>query len=262
MNHTRVTGLFLLGILSIAILLSSCAHRNHATLPQVSKMPTPSHNTLVQEAKAETAQLRSALASERIKSAKQTATLRMAQDLASSLQKREEEHMTLIAKLRSEVETIKAERDRLKSENAGLHAQTSSLPELLKMVTQIRTMETSLTGMTSSLQSLSGEISHMKQEIKEQDITPTRTVKKAPSPSRLLTKKIDLSKTELITVQRGDSLWRLSRQFGISIKGLKKLNQLTGDQIVVGQQLLVPSHGSPTNEEMVEIPSPPKSPNP
>jgi len=123
-------------------------------------------------------------------------------------------------------------------------------------------METSLTGMTSSLQSLSGEISHMKEDIKKKERPPTKTVKKSRIPHRPSTKNGDLTKTELITVERGDSLWRLGRQYAISIKDLKNLNHLTGDQIVVGQQLLVPAHGSPPAEERAEMPPPLKTPNP
>lgn len=41
------------------------------------------------------------------------------------------------------------------------------------------------------------------------------------------------------TVQPGDSLGKIAQDYKVSIKSLKELNQLTSDQIVVGQKLLL-----------------------
>lgn len=252
----------ILCFLSGSMLFGACTHRAKTAMTQMPPPASPAQSTLVLEAKGETARLRSALASERIKSAKQTAILRLAQEQASSLRNREAEHAAIISRLKTEMDAIRAERDRLRNDNADLTAKTASLPELLKMVTQIRTLETSLTGMTSSLQSLSGEISHMKQDIKKNEPAPTQIVKKKPTPSQPSAQGIDSSKTELISVERGDSLWRLARQYGVSIKDLKTLNNLKGDMIVVGQPLQVPILMPKPNEEMAGAPSPTKTPNP
>ena len=254
---TFLTFCFLCG----SVLLGGCAIRAKTTIPRMN-FPDPPQSTLVLEAKAETAQIRSALASERIKSAKQAASLRLAQEQASSLREREAEHTATISRLKAEIDAIKAERDRLKTDNADLRAKTASLPELLKMVTQIRTLETSLTGMTSSLESLSGEISHMKQDIKKKEAPPPKVAKKNRAPSRPSAQAPDPSNTEVITVERGDSLWRLGRQYDISIKELKKLNNLESDLIVVGQPIRVPVLSTQPNEEMAGMSSPQKTPNP
>lgn len=42
------------------------------------------------------------------------------------------------------------------------------------------------------------------------------------------------------TVQPGDSLWKLSRSFGVSIESIKEANGLKGDLILVGQNLEIP----------------------
>lgn len=256
------SGLLLIGILTI----SGCVNKPPFPYPTMLSNSTGQQDTLIREAKAETASLRSSLASERIKSAKQAAHLRLLEEQTTSLRDREADNTATITRLQSEIDVLRQERDRLRKENSDLRAQTASLPDLLKMVTQLRTVETSLTGMTSSLtgvsssiQNLSGEVSHIKKEIKEQQVATANA--KRTRPSRV-PKKIDPSQTEMITVARGDSLWRLARQFGTSIAQLKTLNKLTGDQIIVGQQLRVPRNLPEPQENVAGTPSKDKTPNP
>lgn len=47
-------------------------------------------------------------------------------------------------------------------------------------------------------------------------------------------------KTNSYTVVAGDSLWKISNRFGVSIDNLKKANNLTGDLIYPGQTLIIP----------------------
>jgi LysM repeat protein len=42
------------------------------------------------------------------------------------------------------------------------------------------------------------------------------------------------------TVLAGDSLWKISQKFGISVDNLKKANNLTSDNILAGQTLVIP----------------------
>ena len=53
------------------------------------------------------------------------------------------------------------------------------------------------------------------------------------------------------TVQRGDTLFSIAQQFGISVEELKQLNGLTEDTIYVGQKLRVPG-SPPEREEYIE----------
>ncbi len=57
--------------------------------------------------------------------------------------------------------------------------------------------------------------------------------KSRPSP------KISRSRTNdrFYTVKRGDSLWKISVQTGLSVATLKRLNNIIGSQIKVGQKL-------------------------
>ena len=57
------------------------------------------------------------------------------------------------------------------------------------------------------------------------------------------------------TVKSGDSLWSISRKFGITVNELKSANNLTSNLLSVGQNLLIPSKGdtiSKTNEYVVQ----------
>ncbi len=54
---------------------------------------------------------------------------------------------------------------------------------------------------------------------------------KVPAPA-------DVSKTHL--VQPGDTLYNISRRFGVSVQQLRELNHLTTDEVQLGQKLLVP----------------------
>lgn len=42
------------------------------------------------------------------------------------------------------------------------------------------------------------------------------------------------------TVQKGETLWRIGRTYGLSVERLKKANNLSSDQIEVGQRLFIP----------------------
>jgi peptidoglycan endopeptidase LytE len=51
---------------------------------------------------------------------------------------------------------------------------------------------------------------------------------------------------QMYTVKSGDSLTKISTQFGISIKALRAVNNLKTDKIVVGQKLKIPAKASGT----------------
>lgn len=51
----------------------------------------------------------------------------------------------------------------------------------------------------------------------------------------------------IYTVQRGDTLYGISKQFGVSIDDLISENNLSSNNIVVGSQLIIPTLGSVNN---------------
>ncbi len=46
--------------------------------------------------------------------------------------------------------------------------------------------------------------------------------------------------TSTYTVQKGDTLWKLSRQFQTTVAELQQLNNIVGSNIAIGQVLIVP----------------------
>ncbi len=46
---------------------------------------------------------------------------------------------------------------------------------------------------------------------------------------------------QVYTVQQGDTLYSIARSFGVSVDAIKARNGLTGDDIYVGQELIIPA---------------------
>ena len=55
------------------------------------------------------------------------------------------------------------------------------------------------------------------------------------------TKAIDTGETELYQVKSGDTLYSIANKYGITLKELKAINNLTDDKLAIGQLLNVPS---------------------
>ncbi|XP_068665623.1 uncharacterized protein [Aristolochia californica] len=45
---------------------------------------------------------------------------------------------------------------------------------------------------------------------------------------------------QTIKIEKGDTLWGLSRKYGVSIDAIKEANGLTGDTIYAGKKLVIP----------------------
>ncbi|KAL3848731.1 hypothetical protein ACJIZ3_010613 [Penstemon smallii] len=49
------------------------------------------------------------------------------------------------------------------------------------------------------------------------------------------------SSAKTVEIVKGDTLWGLSREYGVSIEAIKEANGLTGDTIYAGKKLVIPS---------------------
>jgi membrane-bound lytic murein transglycosylase D len=64
-------------------------------------------------------------------------------------------------------------------------------------------------------------------------------VAQALPPSRQPKAEPERKKLETHTVQRGDTLYNISRRFGVSVQELRRLNHLASDEVKLGQKLVV-----------------------
>ncbi|WP_210514131.1 LysM peptidoglycan-binding domain-containing protein [Hymenobacter terricola] len=71
---------------------------------------------------------------------------------------------------------------------------------------------------------------------RKQPKAAAKTVALAPRSN--VEKRLETSKVHL--VQPGDTLFNISRRFGVSVQTLRELNHLTSDEVKLGQKLLVP----------------------
>ncbi|KAK8716410.1 hypothetical protein V6N13_043719 [Hibiscus sabdariffa] len=86
--------------------------------------------------------------------------------------------------------------------------------------------------------------------IQSSPIQPIRDSAPSPSPfsEPTITKKAcDYTEQRLpeysermIEIVKGDTLWGLSRKYGVSIDAIKEANGLTGDTIYAGKKLIIP----------------------
>ena len=237
--NTNVSLFFRFWVFGTALLLHGCLQPPR---PVVSPTLSPSpqaQSTLVMEARAEAESLRTTMAAERIKAAKQAANIRMAQNQVSTLRHREIEHVATIAKLKKELSMVNAERDEFQKEITQLRIQTANIPQFLEMVTNVRILETSLKGMVSSIDTLSNETEQLKEQIQKQQTMAARS--QSRGSSGLAESAPHAEDTDSIVVKRGDSLWQLARRYDTTVAALKTLNNLDRDLILVGQVLKIPS---------------------
>ena len=65
-------------------------------------------------------------------------------------------------------------------------------------------------------------------------------------------KNNDNNEYEIYTIKKGDSLWKISREYGITIPQLKEINNLEDFNIIVGQKILVPKKEQTYSEYIVQ----------
>src|SRR5690606_27148832 len=58
------------------------------------------------------------------------------------------------------------------------------------------------------------------------------------------------SSSDTYTVKKGDTLWAISRKYGMTVDELKKLNGLKSDLIHPGQKLKVKSNATPKTTDL------------
>jgi membrane-bound lytic murein transglycosylase D len=71
------------------------------------------------------------------------------------------------------------------------------------------------------------------------DAVAAPVVAQALPPTRHSKAEPERKKLETHTVERGDTLYNISRRFGVSVQELRRLNHLASDEVKLGQKLVV-----------------------
>ena len=180
-----------------------------------------------------------------------------------------------------ELTALRSERDQLREAKLELQTQAVQLPPLRQALAEARTTETTVQGrmkelessvasLTGELEKLTGELEQMRKGVAgnrgksaakpgkpasaQRSPPPAKseaTSNHAPFPaaeaaSRLINAPVSHERPQQITVQPGDTLGTLARQYGVTVEELKTANGLQNDVIRVGQRLTVPVDGLPS----------------
>ncbi len=57
----------------------------------------------------------------------------------------------------------------------------------------------------------------------------------------------------IYTVQKGDSLWAIANKYGTTVDNIKKANNLSADNLSIGQSLIIPSTSIPSQTEITYV---------
>jgi len=196
------------------------------------------YQVLVKESRAEADRLRSELAAMKIAAAKQNADLQFTQGGRGNLRGREEALTSEVQKLKADVLKLQEERDQLRHQNVQLQARSEALPGMRQLVMDIKALQTSVHQLVTNMETLSTDIVKIKQDrVQNEKRLPTQTIELTALPA---TTPSDSSPNRAkITVEWGDTLWKIAQAHGISVQELKEVNGLVTDSIFVDQQLEV-----------------------
>jgi LysM repeat protein len=105
-----------------------------------------------------------------------------------------------------------------------------------------------------AINSLKSDMIYINQTLKVTAAANTPAPAPAPAPTNTVTTSTDY------TVVSGDTLSKIAKQFGTSVKEIKSLNQLKSDLILVGQVLKVSSQAAVVPPPPVTVPQTPQEP--
>jgi LysM repeat protein len=258
MMHMVLSGTFVLA-------LGACAHKPNKPLevdPLMGQIsPLSQQGVLLQEARIESENLRAELGSLKILMAKQAGELQAIRGQSQSIHHREHDQGLQLQQIRSELLSSQAERDQMRKRNMELEGQVASMPDTSQLVSDIQALSSSFQQIMTSMKQLTADMTLIKREI---HIT---SGKLAPRQTTLTTSKQHTSSPERqtpdskgrIVIQDGDTLWKLSKKYNVSVEQLKEWNGIESDLIVTGLRIKVTT---PTEPQLTHVNSPVEPPVP
>lgn len=249
MMHMVLTGTFLL-------VLGACAHKPNKPLeinsPVGQVAPVSQPDGLLQEARIESQNLRSELGALKILMAKQAGELRSLREQSQSIHHREQDQGLQLQQIRGELLSSQAERDQLRKRNMELEGQVASMPDTSQLVSDIQALTSSFQQIMTSMKQLTADMTLIKRAIH------VTSEKIKPQQTKLTTREQSVSSGERrtpdsrgrIIIKNGDTLWKLAREFDVSVAQLKEWNEITADLIMTGLHLRVMA--APTEPEALQ----------
>jgi len=240
MKRLYVQYLILSGTLVLS--LGACVHKPIKAVTSLdTPSPPPQRTVLLQEARLESNNLRAELASLKILMAKQSGVLQSLQKQSQSVHLREQDQGLQLQNIRSQLLSAQTQRDQLQKHNMELEGQVASMPDTSQLVSDIQTLHGTFQQMLESLKGLASDITLIKQEmqITTNILKPQQTKLTKTRPTMAFTDKQTPDTKGRIIIQYGDTLWKFSRIYGVSVEQLKEWNHMTSDFMMTGFRLKV-----------------------
>ncbi len=261
--------------MGLLVLLAGCAHEAKSLVSGEVEAARRQREAVIRDVQREAAALRSDMAATRIEAAKKEAELQ-------ELRARVDEFAQALEAGQGELETLRAERDQLIQTKGDLQAQLAELRGWSDTTAHAKagsagpassdkaapSAQARLKELESAVARLSAELAEMKKISKSRQAELSQRSSRSGTADSGQAREADAfvgavwssleeGSATTITVQLGDSLWVLAKHYGITVDQLKAANGLTGDQIRVGQRLVVPT--SSKREAQPIDPRPPLS---
>jgi LysM repeat protein len=201
----------------------------------------PQHQVLLQEARIESENLRAEIGALKILMAKQAGELQSLRNQSQSIHHREQDQGLQLQHIRGELLDSQAERDQLRKHNMELEGQVASMPDTTKLVSDIQVLTSSFQQIMASMKQLTTDMTLIKQEIHRSSGKgqPLQTKLITPKPPTASGERRTPDSQGRIVIQSGDSLWKLSQMFHVSVAQLQEWNKLDSDVIMTGLKMRV-----------------------
>ncbi|WP_166792874.1 LysM peptidoglycan-binding domain-containing protein [Methylacidiphilum caldifontis] len=87
-------------------------------------------------------------------------------------------------------------------------------------------------------------------------LSPSYALERGSSPSKPADTTSKKPTEIKYVVKRGDSLWKISRKYKVTVEALMAINELKDDRLKPGQELIIPPKGyRPPPKELLPLPS-------
>ncbi len=229
---------------TFVLALGACTHKPKplevdALVARVSS--PPQQEVLLQEARNESQNLRAEIGALKILMAKQAGELQSLRGQSQSVHHREQDQGLQLQQIRSELLSSQAEKDQLRKHNMELEGQVASMPDTSQLVSDIQALTSSFQQIMSGMKQLTADMMLIKREMRitSDKPSPRQTKLSSPEPTTSSRDKQTPDSNGRIVIQDGDTLWKISSKYDVSVAQLKEWNGITSDLIMTGLRLRV-----------------------